>query len=162
MDDSFKEMDKIAQKVVKKARKIDISIYYSLRIMYVFGLRISEAVNIDKIIWAKTRHHIIITNKKNNVLRKLTRCRWLVTAIRVMKEMREIGQCANIAQVRKYISSQSELSGIRIGNKACVTHVFRHLYAKRRFGKRECITYVADRMSVSVDVARRYVTSKIK
>lgn len=150
-----------AIQVVKKSKRIDLYVHYCLKLMYVFGLRVNEAVEFDKIIHAKSDKYLMLFTKKNNRYRKIRNYSWVNIAIKYMSNARKEKTNASKYDIREYLLRFTELGGMHIGKKRVITHIFRHLYAKRKYQKSKELSKIAKLMGISKNVASNYISSII-
>jgi site-specific recombinase XerC len=147
-------------RVVKTTEKLGIEINDIFKVMYWYGLRISEATQLHKISMDNYTTHVSILCPKTRTVRIITKGGEGTNALNRLIANKN-GYHPEPSRILRICKQLLRYRNVTIGDKPCYTHLFRHNRAKQMKLSNYTISGIAAFYSITTSVANRYVSSVI-
>lgn len=145
--------------VLNNAHRYGTDVQSIIILLYNYGLRVSEAVNIKGIILNVVNNDVTIRCPKTGHLRVIVKDTSTTNAIDHMLQYQPDDPPQSVEQVRLICKKFLTFYPCTIGEKRVDTHLFRHLTCKKLMMNGLSTQQIATYMGIGTQTAGRYINS---
>lgn len=152
------EINQICEYIKERMLQYEPLMYEIWKVQINTGLRVSEVININSNIIGENGDKYLIKTCKGSGIRQIDK----VELDKVILILNNMPHKITYKRYRRVMIAILSENNVYTENKKCITHLARHLYAKKLSQQGQSAAVIADDMKVEIATAERYINSNLR